>query len=171
MEIITADGTSISTADISLPTAKACHSAILMSNGKVLLVGGDSGTMGPLMTNPGGAVIQSNCYVYDPVADTITATGKMITGRGWISSLIPFQNYYYMAIGGYGSAGDLSSVELYDIRTNTWVSQYNVYIPPVPLPPDPYPYRGLSYAPYYRSASIRPFDDSQKQPRRIKIGQ
>jgi hypothetical protein len=51
-----------------MPTARSGHCAIKLADGKVLVFGGGVSTFVPNLA----------CYIYDPVADTWTATGSMV---------------------------------------------------------------------------------------------
>jgi hypothetical protein len=51
-----------------MPTARSGHCAVKLADGKVLVFGGGVSTFVPNLA----------CYIYDPVADTWTATGSMV---------------------------------------------------------------------------------------------
>jgi hypothetical protein len=55
----------------SMITKRACHTATLLNNGKVLIAGGDDGT-----SNNGLAI----AVLYDPATGTFTTVGRFTTG-------------------------------------------------------------------------------------------
>ena len=59
------------TATGSLNTARYCHTATLLPNGKVLVAGGYDGNSGYL----------TSAELYDPATGTWTATGSLNTAR------------------------------------------------------------------------------------------
>ncbi|WP_437599849.1 kelch repeat-containing protein [Sorangium sp. So ce590] len=86
---------------------RAAHTATLLPDGKVLVVGG-------WYTEPGG-----DAEVYDPAYDTWTPTGPM-SGRygGHTATLLP--NGKVLAAGGGSANQARKSAEVYDPATNTW---------------------------------------------------
>jgi hypothetical protein len=92
----------------SLNAARQEHTATLLPNGKVLVVGG-WGTIG----------ILAGCELYDPATNTWTTTGPLITARyEHTATLLP--NGKVLVVGGWGSEGVLNSAELYDPGTGSW---------------------------------------------------
>lgn len=80
--------------------------------GRVLIAGG---------TNGGGTPL-SSCDVYDPVANTVAATGAMAVARAFYS-MITLANGKIMVVGGSNTIAlttALNSVEIFDPATNTW---------------------------------------------------
>jgi hypothetical protein len=81
-------------------------SITLLPSGKVLVAGGFN---------------LSSAELYDPVADTWTATGSMSTVRsGHTATLLP--NGKVLVAGGFTSGTYLSSAEIYDPTLGTWSS-------------------------------------------------
>ena len=77
----------------SLNTARYRHTATLLSNGKVLVAGGD--TSGSYLTS---------AELYDPASGTWTATGSLNTARAdHTATLLP--NGKVLVAGGYNSSG------------------------------------------------------------------
>jgi uncharacterized delta-60 repeat protein len=92
----------------SMGTARYVHTATLLSNGKVLIVGGE-GDNGPL----------SSTEVYDPATGTWSPTGNLGTAHyGHTATLLP--NGKVLVSGGEDDSGPLSSAEVYDPATGTW---------------------------------------------------
>ena len=89
----------------SLTTPRAGHETALLPNGKVLVVGGDSGGV--------------TAELYDPVSGTWTATGSLNAPReGFTATLL--ESGKVLVAGGWASDVWLSSAELYDPATGTW---------------------------------------------------
>jgi hypothetical protein len=93
-----------------LKDARSQHTATLLQNGKVLVVGG-SGFFPP-----------TTAELYDPALGTWTTTGALSTARGGhTATLLP--DGWVLAAGGNGTFGWLDpgqSAELYDPVTGTW---------------------------------------------------
>jgi len=105
----------------SMNNPRVWPSATVLSNGKVLLAGGD---------NYNGVL--SSCELFDPATGTWTPTGSMNAARiHHVTVLLP--NGKVLVAGGSGpsgnSAGWISSAELYDPTTETWTN-----IPPMSTP-------------------------------------
>ncbi len=97
------------TATGSLALARSLHTATLLLNGKVLVVGGYSEI--------------SSAELYDPASGTWTATGSLATGRdGHTATLLP--NGKVLVTGGFSGTNfdALSSAELYDPDSGTWTA-------------------------------------------------
>jgi Kelch motif/Galactose oxidase, central domain len=86
----------------SLSTERSKHTATLLSSGKVLVAGGQSG----------GASL-SSAELYDPATGLWSMTGSMGTARyDHTATLLP--NGKVLVAWGVGSSGILSGAELYD---------------------------------------------------------
>ncbi|HTY88171.1 MAG TPA: kelch repeat-containing protein, partial [Candidatus Acidoferrum sp.] len=94
---------------------RAFHTATLLPNNEVLVVGGEASSFPPSL---------SSVELYDLVSGTWTATNSLITARyGHTATLLP--NGKVLIAGGYtgnGTSGYLSSAELYDPVTGTWMA-------------------------------------------------
>jgi hypothetical protein len=103
-----ATGTWAATGSMSSP--RAAHSAILLPNGKVLVVGGFHQNV-PVLT----------AELYDPATGTWSLTGAMATPRASFAATA-LGNGEVLALGGYNpqSGTDLASVERYHPATGTW---------------------------------------------------
>ena len=96
----------------SLNITRSDHTATLLANGKVLVVGG--------YNYEGGGDLNS-AELYDPSTGTWSVTGNLNTPRsGQTATLLP--NGKVLVVGGYNyeGGGDLDSAELYDPSTGTW---------------------------------------------------
>ncbi|HEV8422328.1 MAG TPA: kelch repeat-containing protein [Chthoniobacterales bacterium] len=100
------------TATGSLATARGGHTATLLPNGKVLVVGG---------SNLDGLV--ASAELYDPQTEMWTATGSLQTARaGHTATLLGSTNGKVLVAGGSSHNGYEASAELYDPATGTWSS-------------------------------------------------
>jgi hypothetical protein len=86
--------------------------AALLPNGKILFAGGLDDSQNTLGT----------AQLYDPVAQSFTSTGNLITPlSGYVSTLL--QNGTVLLIGGFDSSdSDLATTEFYDPATGTFSS-------------------------------------------------
>ena len=92
----------------SLATGRHDHTATLLPNGKVLVVGG---------ANSSGAL--ATAEVYDPATGTWAATGSLATGRqNHTATLLP--NGKVLVVGGHSVLDSRATAELYDPATGTW---------------------------------------------------
>ncbi len=99
------------TSAASLNNARSQHTATLLSNGKVLVVGGEM---------DGGTTLQSS-EVYDPVANTWTTVATLNVGRKRHTATLLSNGTVHVA-GGLSDAGTVSSAEIYDPVANTWTT-------------------------------------------------
>jgi N-acetylneuraminic acid mutarotase len=95
----------------ALSSVRHSHTATLLPNGKVLVVGGSNNTNW-----------LSSAELYDPNTGAWTATGAMSTARyAHTATLLP--NGKVLVAGGYNSTlRTLLSAELYDPVTGTWAA-------------------------------------------------
>ncbi|HEY3322844.1 MAG TPA: kelch repeat-containing protein [Planctomycetota bacterium] len=96
----------------SMSTARYSHTATLLPNGKVLVVGGNDGTYHYL----------ASAELYDPATGTWTSTGSLgVACGGHTATLLPSGKV--LVAGGYNSITNyLSVAEVYDPATGTWTS-------------------------------------------------
>jgi hypothetical protein len=103
----------------SLTTERTSHTAILLTNGKVLLAGG--------WATLSGTPVWASAELYDPSAKTFSATGSMTTPRtGHTATLLPDGTVLIAGGGatfdvGYGGSAQVSA-ELYDPSAGTFVA-------------------------------------------------
>ena len=90
----------------NLTTVREAHTGTLLPNGKVLLAGGDDGVN-----------VLATAELYDPTANTFTATGSLSPEReDHRAILLPTGKV--LIVGGYDNTGNvLSSAQLYDPAT------------------------------------------------------
>lgn len=85
------------------------HTATLLADGKVLVVGGKASQAGP--------DVLASAELFDPGSNTFTPTGSMSEARYWQTTTL-LANGKVLVSGGYGIAGGpLSSAEIYDPAT------------------------------------------------------
>lgn len=97
----------------SLANARYGHTATLLPNGKVLVVGGYTVEHGNV----------ASAELYDPASGTWTATGSLTTPRGGhTATLLP--NGKVLVVGGWRSQFFVGSMptELYDPVSGTWAT-------------------------------------------------
>jgi uncharacterized protein (TIGR03437 family) len=108
-----ATGTWTSTGDLN--EFRAAHTATLLPNGKVLVVGGvDTDEDGP---------IHSSAEIYDPITGIWTTTGSLSTGRCWHTATLQPNGKVLVAGGltqGLNDYRTINSAELYDPSTGNW---------------------------------------------------
>jgi hypothetical protein len=98
----------------SLIQARSYHTATLLPNGKVLVVGGYNAND----TDVPRADL-ATAELYDPATGTWTSTGSLTDRRrNHTATLLP--NGKVLVVGGNQFAFDLASAELYDPATGTW---------------------------------------------------
>jgi hypothetical protein len=90
----------------SMNVARYYHTATLLNNGKVLVVGGYGG--------------DQTAELYDPSTGTFSTTGNMNVGRSTHTATLLNNGKVLVAGGGYGGSSYLASAELYDPSTGTF---------------------------------------------------
>jgi hypothetical protein len=83
------------------------HTATLLPNGRVLLVGGET-------TTGGTTVHLKSAELFDPTTNTFAATTPMTDARS-LHVAVGLPNGNVLVAGGNGDAGPLASTELYDL--------------------------------------------------------
>lgn len=102
----------------SLNVARCNHTATLLLNGKVLVVGGFDVDLGHMVEGAPYQVL-SSAELYDPATGTWALTGSMSTGRVFHTmTLLP--NGKVLVAGGFAGGSAAASAELYDPTTGTW---------------------------------------------------
>jgi hypothetical protein len=107
----------------SMLTNRGLHTATLLPDGRVLVVGGasfwDGGAIDPALVD---LEILMDAEIYDPAHDTWTAvSAPMSTGRATQSAIL-LANGHVLVVGGWGGRGHntLASVEDFDPTTGKW---------------------------------------------------
>ncbi len=98
----------------SMATLRMQHTATLLSNGKVLVAGGQSGTQQGVFLN--------SAELYDPATNTWSPAGSMTKAR-IVAEATLLVSGKVLVTGGIGSNNtSVSAAELYDPVSNTWSS-------------------------------------------------
>lgn len=98
----------------SMTTARRYHTATLMANGKVLVVGGTDGTY-----------FLNTVELYDPALNMWTPKAHLTTSRDFHSAtLLP--DGKVLVVGGRSDGGLLASAEYYDPILDSWPSAGNM---------------------------------------------
>lgn len=96
-----------------MATGRSFHTATLLANGKVLIVGGFNGTA------------LATAELYDPAAGTFSATGSMATPRQYHTATL-LQDGRVLIAGGSAFGVVTSSAEIYDPATGTFTATGNL---------------------------------------------
>ncbi|MEO5717996.1 MAG: kelch repeat-containing protein [Chthoniobacterales bacterium] len=95
-----------------MTTHRTNHTATLLSNGQVLVTGGENADMGYTM-------VLGSAELFDPATKKWTATASLITSREFdTATLLP--SGQVLVAGGYAGPDYLKSAELYDPTAQTW---------------------------------------------------
>jgi hypothetical protein len=100
----------------SLATTRHFHTAVALKTGKVLAVGGNSGSLAT-----------TSCELFDPTKGTWSAAASTTTARALNTSTL-LSDGKVLAAGGTPSRAPLSSAEIYDPTANTWTLTGNMTI-------------------------------------------
>lgn len=108
-------------------TLRGGHTATLLSDGRVLVAGGDS----PLPNSPGVSVELASAEMYDPSTGIWSATGSMTDGRVFHAAT-GLKDGRVLVAGGlvspYPGNQFFSSSEIYDPTAGTWAPTGNMTI-------------------------------------------
>lgn len=97
----------------SLQTARYGHTATLLADGRVLVVGGN------YLTDSSQTIYPANAELYDPATKVWSPAGTLTSARiDHTATLLP--NGKVLVAGGRGQTGDATSIELYDPVANAW---------------------------------------------------
>jgi hypothetical protein len=95
-------------------TARVSPEAVLLKNGKVLMVGGRID-----LSSNGWEIYTPSAELYDPDAGTWTPTGSLATARS--APALVLQSGRVLVVGGMGQGpAALASAEIYDPDTGSW---------------------------------------------------
>ncbi|PIP84174.1 MAG: hypothetical protein CO113_02600, partial [Elusimicrobia bacterium CG_4_9_14_3_um_filter_62_55] len=96
----------------NLTTARYNHTATLMPDGKVLIVGGATGA----------ATVTSSCDLYDPATNSFSAAASLGLARAAHTATLLHTGRVFIAGGYLAAAGFAVSTELYDPGLNSWAA-------------------------------------------------
>lgn len=96
----------------SLNTARYYHTAVRLKTGKVLVIGGSTGT-------------NTSCELYDPVNGTWSRAASTNAGR-YFNTATLLADGKVLVTGGASGRFPTSSAELYDPTANTWILTGNM---------------------------------------------
>lgn len=97
----------------SLQTARYGHTATLLADGRVLVVGGN------YLTDGSQTIYPANAELYDPATKVWAPAGTLTHARmDHTATLLP--NGKVLVAGGRGQTGVITSVEFYDPVANAW---------------------------------------------------
>ncbi|HXO66209.1 MAG TPA: kelch repeat-containing protein [Steroidobacteraceae bacterium] len=109
----------------ALVTARYAHTAIVLTNGMVLVAGGFGGATSTLQS--GGAPLAS-AELYNPSTGTWTATGSMTTARmNQTATLLPTGEV--LVAGGYTGTATTATAEVYNPSSGTWTAVASMFTP------------------------------------------
>ena len=105
----------------NLNSARQGQSAVVLSSGKVLVVGGvsDCSTVVYPSTESFYCTYVANAEIYDPTSNTWSAAGMLATPRRWQTATLLASGKVLVA-GGINSNGLVAAAELYDPANNSW---------------------------------------------------
>ncbi len=98
----------------SMKRTRMSHTATLLSDGRVLVVGG-------AVTLTTDIITTSSCEIYDPKTDKWTSTGSMTAERSCHTATL-LQDGKVLVVGGENKGMSLGTCELYDPAAGTWTS-------------------------------------------------
>jgi hypothetical protein len=108
----------------SMNTSRVNHSAVLLTNGQVLLAGGTSSCSGPSVCTSDGTT-----ELYDPGADSFSPSQPLTVARsGHIATLL--SNGNVLLAGGIAGGTTLSSVEFYQPTSLTPAGLVSIAVGP-----------------------------------------
>lgn len=93
----------------SLSSPRAFCASVLLQNGSVLIIGGETGSGTSVTT----------CELFDPLKGTLRAAAPMITQRSWCSPVL-LRDGRVLVVGGLRNQTPIKLCEIYDPASDTW---------------------------------------------------
>ena len=104
--------TGLCAAGLAMPTTRAYHTATLLRDGRVLLVGGQDSSYNDLVS----------ALLYNPADGTFTpTTGSLVAKRSYHTATLLSDGRVLIA-GGTGNYSTLSTTEIFDPATSTFIA-------------------------------------------------
>jgi hypothetical protein len=100
----------------SMTSPRLVHTATLLNNGKVLIVGGCNNFY---VAEPG--CVYDSAELYDPATGIFTPTGRLTTPR-YMPTATLLGNGKVLIAGGYSGSEAIATAELYDPATDTFTA-------------------------------------------------
>ena len=103
-----------------MTTARRGHNAVLLKNGRVLIAGGDNAV----------GIRLASAEIFDPIERTFSLTGEMNEARltEHTPNAVVLRDGRVLIAGGYGTSGQLASVEVYDPDRGTFILLGNMAV-------------------------------------------
>jgi hypothetical protein len=101
----------------AMATPRMLHTATLLNNGKVLVVGGTTKNGTPSAPT----ITHASAEIYDPVANTWSPAAAMSAPRSGHTAT-RLADGTVLVVGGVNASGALATAERYDPATNSWSS-------------------------------------------------
>jgi Bacterial Ig-like domain (group 2)/Kelch motif/Galactose oxidase, central domain len=99
----------------NMSVARGGHTATALSNGRIVVVGGASGTYG-------APTLHTSAEVFDPATAAWTATGGVSIGRGFHRSVALTNGRMLMTGGSDFVSSVFASTDIYDVSTGVWTA-------------------------------------------------
>lgn len=105
----------------NMTAARYGHTMTLLSNGQVLIAGGET------CSSSTSCTVLNSAELYNPIAGTFSATGNLQTAR-FNASAVALTSGLVTVIGGFGGSNLLASAELYDPAGGTFILHGGLHV-------------------------------------------